>query len=116
MKKSFTSLFKKPFSGTLEDNGVKFSFTAQFINKELVKCTGNISGKTPHQCDRCGEELELDLNEDIEVLVSDGVAKPTENLQNIIEFFDGDVNFSELFTSELEAIKSDYFYCNKCKN
>ncbi len=33
-----------------------------------------------------------------------------------MEFFDGNIDLKEVLESELEAFKSDYFYCEKCKN
>ena len=32
------------------------------------------------------------------------------------QIFDGNIDLKEVFESELEAFKSDYFYCEKCKN
>ena len=44
-------------------------------------------------------------------------AKYRENeLSDTVEFFDGNIDLKEVFESELEAFKSDYFYCEKCKN
>ncbi len=115
MKASFASLSKEGFKSSLEKNDVKFSFSTQNLSRDLIKCTGKIFGQSKHICDRCGNEFLLQIDEDIEVLVSDGFAKPSEEkLQNIIEFFDGFVDFDEVFISELEAIKSDYFYCKDC--
>ena len=37
-------------------------------------------------------------------------------LSDTVEFFDGNIDLKEVFESELEAFKSDYFYCEKCKN
>ncbi len=114
MKKSFISLSKDSCKANLEREDVSFSFSTQALSRDLIKCKGKISGNINHICDRCGEEFLLHLDEDVEVLVSDGFAKPSDELQNIIEFFDGQADFDEVFISELEAIKSDYFYCEKC--
>ncbi len=117
MKVSFTSLYKEGFESSLQKDDVEFSFSTQKVSRDLIKCKGKIFGQTKHICDRCGDEFLLQIDEDIEVLVSDGFAKPSkEELQNIIEFFDGFVDFDEVFISELQAIKCDYFYCKNCND
>ncbi len=114
MKKSFISLGKESCKGALKYEDISFEFSTQPLGRDLIKCSGKIFGSTLHNCDRCGEEFLLNLDEEVEVLVSDGFAKPSEELENIIEFFDGNADFDEVFISELEAIKSDYFYCENC--
>ena len=56
-------------------------------------------------------------DEDVNLILSDGIYKDEEeNLDDAVEFFDGFINLEEVLTSEIEAFKSDYFYCEKCKN
>ena len=38
-----------------------------------------------------------------------------DELSNTIEFYNGQIDTDEILISELEAYKSDYFYCDKCK-
>ncbi len=117
MKKSFLHVTKDGFDLSLKRDGVDFFVKTLKLNEKLAKCSGKISGETPHLCDRCGDEFLLCLNEDVEVMASDGLyEEPQEELDNIIEFFDGFIDFEEIFISELEAIKSDYYYCKKCAN
>lgn len=90
------------------------------IKKEsatLLLCEGKLEGELLHQCDRCGESMKIRVDEAVLVWLSDqALPSSEEELPNAIEFFDGFVDFDELFTSELEAFKSDYFYCNNCQN
>ncbi|PID48204.1 MAG: hypothetical protein CR967_01170 [Proteobacteria bacterium] len=117
MKKSFHAS-KAGFDICLEKDGVNFFAKTQKISDKIAKIKGKIAGKTLHTCDRCGDEFILNLDENVEVLASDGLFEglEKEKLDNIIEFFDGFIDFDEIFVSELEAIKSDYFYCKKCTN
>ena len=102
------------FSVTRE--GVTFSGTAVKDKGTLLKCCGMLQGKLDHACDRCGEPMIIDLDEQIEVWASDGIMNITEDeLLNIIEFVDEKVDFNEMMESEIEAIKSDYFYCQACQ-
>lgn len=83
----------------------------------MVKCQGTIKGEIKYICDRCGDEFMLPIDQDVELNLSDGVYKDRENeLSDTVEFFDGNIDLKEVFESELEAFKSDYFYCEKCKN
>ena len=92
------------------------------INFELVRnndlvFSGTIKGEIKYICDRCGDEFMLPIDQDVELNLSDGVYKDRENeLSDTVEFFDGNIDLKEVFESELEAFKSDYFYCEKCKN
>lgn len=113
------SFLKIPSNGidfSLKKKNLNFIGCAIKLRDNLVKCKGKIQGNLPHFCDRCGVELILPLDESIEVLASDGIMGSSDDkLENSIEFFDGFIDFDEIFISELEAIKSDYFYCVTCK-
>ena len=37
-----------------------------------------------------------------------------QTLDNVIEFFDGKIDFDEVIQSEVESFKSGYFYCDEC--
>ncbi len=114
MKKSFLHVKKDGFDVSLKKDNVGFFVKTTKLNDKTAKLQGKIAGRTPHICDRCGDEFGLDLDEEVEVLASDGLFE-SQDLENVIEFFDGFINYEEVFLSELEAIKSDYFYCEKCK-
>ena len=90
-----------PFALNLD--GLNFNGELKRVNQNLVSCKGKIVGEMAHNCDRCGEDINLKLDEE-------------ENLDDVVEFFDGFLNLEEVLTSEIEAFKSDYFYCDKCKN
>ena len=65
-------------------------------------------------CDRCGSEYLHELDKKVSLKVSDGTFEG-EDL-DVIEFFDHYVDFDAIMTSEIEAEKSDYHFCPKCKN
>lgn len=112
---SFLKIPKDGIDFSLVKDGVHFIGHAIKLRDNLVECKGKIQGKLPYLCDRCGEDFILSLDENIEVLASDGLISSSDDmLENTIEFFDGFIDFNEIFISELEAFKSDYFYCQKC--
>lgn len=103
------------FEVSLEDIVVVGNATK--IDKTMVRIAGTMSGKVAHTCDRCASEFNLKVDEKVEVFASDGLYedKSGEDLLNIVEFFDGSINFDTILQSELEALKSDYHYCGGCE-
>ncbi|MCI6988947.1 MAG: hypothetical protein MR902_05165 [Campylobacter sp.] len=86
-------------------------------DKTLYSCVGSIVGFAPYSCDRCGDEINLELNLDVNLLISDGIFKDENHeILDLMEFFDGYVDIDEILQSEVEAYKSGYFYCKKCEN
>ncbi|MDD3344105.1 MAG: DNA-binding protein [Sulfurospirillaceae bacterium] len=113
--------FKKiPHSGIdfeVSHDGVMLKGNAIKSDKTMVTCKGRLLGNIEHACDRCAEVFTLLVDEDVEVLANDGLYEDQEGeeLLNVIEFFDGSINFDTILQSELEALKSDYHYCGKCE-
>lgn len=111
-------LFKKILQNEIhfetEVESVKFVGIVKRQTKDLVLCKGKIEGSFPHICDRCGEEFDLDIDEEIELFASDGIYEKEDSL-DIIEFENGILDFDTLLHSEIEAYKSDYHYCDNCK-
>jgi uncharacterized metal-binding protein YceD (DUF177 family) len=112
--------FKKiPTSGInfeVSFGDVQLSGHAQKTDKAMIRVDGKMCGQTPHHCDRCAEVFTLLVNESVEVFASDGLYEDNgEELLNIVEFFDGSINFDTILQSELEALKSDYHYCGGCE-
>lgn len=113
----FRKVPKEGFDFSVQKDGIDFSGYAVKEKETLLRCSGKLQGTLAHACDRCGEDLMIDLNEEIEVWASNGILEGTEEeLINIIEFADEKVDFDEIMDSEVEALKSDYFYCQKCQN
>ncbi|MDX1809851.1 MAG: DNA-binding protein [Sulfurospirillaceae bacterium] len=111
--------FKKiPTSGinfeTCSDD-IKFYGVATKIQNNLVKCTGTIEGSFVHPCDRCGEEFDVFIKEDVELYASEGIYSESEELLDLIEFFNDFIDFDTMLQGEIESLKSDYLYCDKCK-
>ncbi len=124
MKISFAKIANNQIPFELNSDGLNFNGGLKRISQNLVSCKGKIVGEIAHNCDRCGEDINLKLDEDVNLILSDGIYKDNEenlddneeNLDDAVEFFDGFINLDEVLTSEIEAFKSDYFYCEKCKN
>lgn len=112
----FRKVPNEGFDFSVEMEGVTFVGNAVKDKETLLKCSGRMHGSLEHACDRCGEPMIVDLDEEVDVWASDGIMDVTEDeLLNIIEFVDEKVDFNEIMASEIEAIKSDYFYCPECQ-
>ncbi len=108
--------FKKiPSSGInfkLNCEDVEFFGSVSKASKDLVRCLGNIRGKIVCPCDRCADDFVYEIDEKVDLFISDGMYN--RNFLEVIEFFDGSIDFDTILKSEIELIKSDYHYCPKC--
>ncbi|ANE35287.1 hypothetical protein CIG11343_0197 [Campylobacter iguaniorum] len=110
---------KLTFAGTeFEElfDELKFSGKLVKVDLKMAKCEAKIIGNLKHYCDRCGKNINLALDEEVSLFLSNGTYKDHENeLSDTIEFYDGEIDIDEIFQSEIESYKSDYFYCDECK-
>ncbi|MGP1485157.1 MAG: hypothetical protein ACTTJC_03560 [Campylobacter sp.] len=117
MKIAFSNIANNEIPFDLNLDGLNFSGKLKRIDSNLVQCLVDLKGKISHICDRCGDDINLSLDQNIDLILSNGIYKnEEENLVDVVEFFDGFVDLQEVLVSEIEAYKSDYFYCEKCKN
>jgi hypothetical protein len=89
-------------------NGTFFKESNRIVRLDIV-----ISGKTTVDCDICGDAFDLEMDETTALKISDGISE--EDL-DIIECQDHFVDFDEIVQGEINSIKSDYHYCEKCKD
>ncbi len=93
----------------LQCKAIFYKESAKIINLEI-----EMSGLIVLDCDICGVTFELPIDEKVPIKVSDGESKD-EDL-DIVECQNHIVDFDEIIKGEISSIKSDYHYCNKCKN
>ena len=115
MKIEFRKVPTQEKNFELELNSVKIEGTFCKISPKLVKFNSKISGKLLIECSRCGKEHELDIDEKLSFLVSDGEYSSAESDELVIEVDNSRVDFDEIFNSELESIRSDYHQCLECQ-
>lgn len=115
MKIPFISL-KSPYEFNINSGDVNFKGQLLKLKNGLVECQGQIFGNLESICDRCGKEIILELNYQVKLNLSDGIYEDQENeLSDTIEFLDGKIDLAYVLESEIESFKSDYFYCENCK-
>lgn len=117
MKIAFAKISAAPVPFEISRDGLKLSGNLKRKDSKFIECKGEIKGKIPYICDRCGKEFDLDVNESVNLLLSEGVFNDERHESlDFMEFFGTEVDPDEILRSETEAFKSDYFYCEECKN
>ena len=117
MKIAFAKISAAPVPFEISQDRLKLSGNLKRKDSKFIECKGEIKGKIPYICDRCGKEFDLDVSESVNLLLSEGVFNDERHESlDVIEFFGAEVDVDEILRSEMEAFKSDYFYCEECKN
>ena len=98
----------------IDYNSVKIEGTICKISQSLVKVDAVLKGSTDIDCCRCGIREVIEVDEELHLLLSDGVYKKDESEYLVIEVENGLIDFNEIIESELNSIKSDYHICNNC--
>ncbi|MDX9967287.1 MAG: hypothetical protein RBS26_09830, partial [Sulfuricurvum sp.] len=63
----------------------------------------------------CAEPIETPLNEEVSFYLSDGIYKGNEEEFDVVEIDTATIDMDELFRSEIELIRSDYYCCSNCE-
>jgi len=99
----------------VEFNSVKIEGIFYKIALSLVKIEAKLSGNIEVDCSRCAQTETLTLDEELKLLLSDGIFKGEEEEEFlVIEVENSLIDFDEIIQSELNSIKSDYHLCKKC--
>lgn len=110
--------FKKAPQTTKEleyiSDSVRIEGTFCKISQSLVKIDAVLKGNTDIDCCRCGITEEIEVDEELHLLISDGIYKNDESEYLVIEVENSLIDFDEIIQSELNSIKSDYHICNDC--
>ena len=102
----------------INTDSVKFLGTFSKISPKLAKIDANLSGQYNVDCCKCGKALSIDLDDDINFLVSDGIYSSLDKEENefvIIEIENHILDFNDILRSEIESQKSEYYVCSTCK-
>lgn len=95
-------------------NSVKIEGTFCRISSSLVKIEAVLKGNTDIDCCRCGVTDVIEVDEDLNLLLSDGIYKGNEEEYSVIEIENSLIDFDELIESELNSIRSEYYICEEC--
>ncbi len=117
MKITLRKVGKTPLDFEVKSGEMTFKGYLQYDANKLILLKAKLSGKISTDCDVCAQEFKLNVDEDIEFFISDGIYEKHEDaLLDVVESFDSTVDLEELMNSEIELIKSDYNSCENCKD
>ena len=89
----------KDFSFT--SNSVIFEGNFGKISPTLAKFDAKMSGTIPSSCYKCGENMDLEINETIDFIVSDGIYSDDKHEETVIEVDNNIIDFDQLIDSEI---------------
>lgn len=115
MQIPFRRLGSQPLPFELKRDNALFSGDLILKKGNLAQLNGTITGSISIPCDICAEIIEKPLNEEISFYLSDGIFEGNDEELDIVEIEKSMIDMDELFRSEIELIKSDYFCCAKCE-
>ncbi len=115
MKIECRRIGKTPIEFTLQQEEIRFYGSIVFQKGSLFYVNGHIEGRFSAPCDICAEPFATILDEEINILVSDGVYEGMDEPLDVVEMMDSVVDMEEIFHSEVELIKCDYRRCPHCE-
>jgi uncharacterized metal-binding protein YceD (DUF177 family) len=117
MKILLRKVGKIPLEFEVKSDEITFKGFLQYDADKLILLKAKLSGKVEANCDVCAEEFMLEVDEDIEFFISDGVYEKSEDtFLEVVEVYDSSVDLEELMKSEIELLKSDYHICQTCQS
>jgi uncharacterized metal-binding protein YceD (DUF177 family) len=99
----------------LRSEGALLEGTLKKSGYHQVTLDAQMSGSIELTCDRCGDTFDYDLDQKLQLKLSDIVSEDKDDL-DIIEFLDGEIDISYILQSEINTFKNAYNYCDKCYN
>lgn len=117
MKAALKKIGNTPLDFEIESKKITFKGYLQYHSGKLILLKANLRGLVDAECNRCGKEFDLPVDEKIEFFISDGIYEDNDNIEiDVVESFDSIADLDELLESEIELIKSDYHSCDNCKD
>ena len=119
MKIEFRKLPMERTEFEIISNSVKFLGNFSKISANLAEIDTVLLGDCDVDCCKCGDTININLNENVNFLISDGIY--TKNSRDdeeriVIELENHIVDFDEILHSEIESLKSEYYICNTCQD
>ena len=99
----------------LSSEGIILEGTLQKSGYHQVTLDAQMSGSIELACDRCGNTYDYDMDNKLQLKLSDIVSENKDDL-DIIEFLDGKIDLLYILESEITSIESSYHYCDSCDN
>jgi len=116
MKVVLRKISTTPFDFEIKSDEITFKGYLQYHSGKLILLKAKLSGKINTDCDICADEFKLEVDEDVEFFISDGIYEKNEDsFLDVVEVLNFTVDLEEIMNSEIELIKSDYIICENCQ-
>ena len=116
MKITLRKIGKTPLDFDIKSDEITFKGYLEYHGGKLILLKANLSGLIDTQCNFCGCDIKLPVDENIDLFISDGLYEDDGSIElDVVESFDSTADLDELLNSEIELIKSDYHSCEECK-
>jgi uncharacterized metal-binding protein YceD (DUF177 family) len=116
MKVVLRKITSTPLDFDIKSNEITFKGYLEYHAGKLILLNAKLNGLLDIQCNQCGEDFKLPIDEEVKIFISDGLYEDDENIElDVVESFDSMVDLDEVLNSELELIKSDYHSCENCQ-
>jgi len=115
MKIPFKKLASQPLDFEVNRDNARFSGEIILKKRNLAQLNGTITGSISIPCDICAETIEKELDEEVSFYLSDGVFDGNDEELDVVEIEQSIIDMDELFRSEIELIRSDYYCCSNCE-
>lgn len=113
MQISFRHVGKTPQPFELSKGDITLQGTLRHKDVDLVEMQARLHGKVAVECDLCAEQYDIMVDEDIGLLLHDGIYRGSDQGLDVVEM-DGLIDMDTLLYSETELIRSDYHRCDAC--
>jgi uncharacterized metal-binding protein YceD (DUF177 family) len=116
MKIILRKIGQTPLDFEVESDEMTFKGYLQYHAGKLILLKARLNGLVTTECNQCGEEIKLPIDEEVKFFISDGLYEDDDSYElDVVESFDSSADLDELLNSEIELIKSDYYSCENCK-
>ncbi len=106
MKVTLRKVSKTPVDFEVKSDEITFKGYLQYDSGKLILLKANLNGEILTECNQCGEEFKLPVNEEVEFFISDGLYEDESSIElDVVESFNSIADLDELLNSEIELIK-----------
>ena len=115
MEISFLKIKHHPLEINYSDETASIKGSIKRVDRTNIELKSDFKASISVICNRCGKEYLVDANYPLELLLSDGRYNSNKEI-DVVEFFDGKIDFDYLAKSEIASIKEGYNFCKDCAN
>lgn len=117
MKILLRKVGKTPIDFEVKSDEITFKGYLQYDTDKLILLNAKLSGKIKTECDVCAKDFMLEVDENIEFFISEGVYhnNKEDSFLEVVEVYNSTLDLEELLASEVELLKNDYHICQECE-